>query len=210
MRHRLVGAAVTAVIAMAGASHARAQTLPGEVVSYLGQDSVALGIDTDDARMALIEGVAFREGVIELEVAGDRGTVHPEFSRAFVGVAFAVSSPTTYEGVYLRFANGRVDDQARRNHTVQYIAHPAWTWERLREEKVSQYESYADVGPGEWTHLRIEVDAGRVRVFINGAAQPALTVPRLRNTAPEGDGVAIWVTSYSVGHYRNLRITPAT
>lgn len=209
MRRQWIGAVVAAVIASAGASRVAAQTLPGEVVSWLGQDSVALGIDTDEAKMALIEGVAFREGVIELDIAGDRGSVHPEFSRAFVGVAFAVSSPTTYEGVYIRFANGRDDDQARRNHTVQYIAHPAWTWERLREEKVSQYESYADVGPGEWTHLRIEVDAGRVRVFINDAAQPSLTVPRLRNAAPEGEGVAIWVTSYSVGHYRNLRITPA-
>lgn len=210
MRRRWAGAAVTAVIAMAGASHAEAQALPGEVVSHLGRDSVALAVDTDDARMALIEGVAFREGVIELEIAGDRGTVRPEFSRAFVGVAFAVSSPTTYEGVYIRFANGRDDDQARRNHTVQYIAHPAWPWERLREEKVSQYESYADVGVGEWTRLRIEVDAGRVRAFINGAAQPALTVPRLRNGASGGDGVAIWVSSHSVGHYRNLRIIPAT
>ena len=48
--------------------------------------------------------------------------------------------------LYLRVANGRAPSQEQRNHALQYISHPDYPWRRLREEKVSQYESYADIG----------------------------------------------------------------
>ena len=117
-----------------------------------------------DEHLAIIDGLEFGNGVIEAEIAG---AVQPgvfEGARGFVGIAFRVQKdPRTYDAFYLRPTNGRADDQVRRNHSVQYIAHPEWTWFRLRTESPKKYESYVDLVPGEWTKVRIEVQGEKAR-----------------------------------------------
>jgi hypothetical protein len=44
-------------------------------------------------------------------------------------------------------SGGRTEDHVRRNHSAQYISHPAWTWSRLRTEEPNKYESYVDLCP---------------------------------------------------------------
>ena len=46
-------------------------------------------------------------------------------------------------------------DQARRNHSVQYISYPAYPWHKLRKETPEVYESYVDLIPGEWTRVKL-------------------------------------------------------
>ena len=86
-------------------------------------------------QLAVIEGVSFDNGAIEAEIAGAPQAVTFEGARGFVGIAFRVQDDLrTYDAFYLRPTNGRADDQVRRNHSVQYISHPEWTWSRLRTE----------------------------------------------------------------------------
>lgn len=103
----------------------------------------------------------------------------PLRARGFVGVAFRLQDDMkTYDAFYLRPTNGRVDDQERRNHAAQYISHPQWTWQRLRQETPSKYESYVDLAPGEWTKITIEVHGNKARLYVHENAQPRLIVQR--------------------------------
>ena len=87
----------------------------------------------------------FGNGTIEVEVAGAPQTGAFEGARGFVGIALRVQNDLkTYDAFYLRPTNGRADDQVRRNRSVQYISHPAWTWFRLRSETPEKYGSYVD------------------------------------------------------------------
>jgi len=87
---------------------------------------------------AVIEGLEFANGVIEAEIAGAPapGASVP----GFVGIALRLQNGT-YDAFYLRPANGRAEDQERRNHATQYVSHPDWPWFRLRKEFPSKYES---------------------------------------------------------------------
>jgi hypothetical protein len=163
-----------------------------------------------DEQLAIVEGLEFGDGVIEAEVAGGVRPGVFEGARGFVGIAFRVQKDArTYDAFYLRPTNGRADDQVRRNHSAQYIAHPDWTWSRLRTESPSKYESYVDLVPGEWTKIRIEVDGAKARLFVHGQPQPTLVVNDVKS-GPEGRGaVALWLDVSTEAHFRNLTVTPA-
>jgi hypothetical protein len=208
-------AALAAVIALSAGSVAAMAApsrpaLPGLAETYLGSRSIRLdGPQTDTETTAVIEGAVLHTGTIEFDIAGE---VQPGFSQAvrgFVGLAFNLSGPNRYECVYLRVANGRAASQEQRNHALQYISHPDYPWRRLREEKVSQYESYADIGEREWVHVRLVIEPARVSVFINSAPRPALAVDRLPPEGEDTGRLALWAAVGSTAHYRNLVVTPA-
>jgi hypothetical protein len=160
--------------------------------------------------LAVVEGTDLGDGVIELEVAGAPAPGAGGGARGFVGVAFRVQPDLrTYDAFYLRPTNGRADDQERRNHAVQYIAHPDWPWERLRRETPSRYEAYVDLVPDAWTRVRIEVRGTRARLFVHGQAQPTLVVNDVKSGAGARGAVALWIGPGTVAHFRDLRVTPA-
>lgn len=159
--------------------------------------------------LALCDGVEFSSGTIEVDLAGEPAPGATGGARGFVGIAFRVQPDRrTYDCFYLRPTNGRADEQERRNHTAQYISHPEHTWSKLRQETPSRYESYVDIGPAEWIRVKIEIDGGKARLFVNGHAQPTLIVNDLK-TGPAGKGaVALWLEGSTVAHFANLKITP--
>jgi len=160
-------------------------------------------------QLATVKDVEFSSGVIEVELAGAPAPDAPAGARGFVGIAFRVQSDNeTYDAFYLRPTNGRADDQERRNRSVQYVSLPEWPWARLRKETPAKYESYVDLVPGQWTAVKIEVDGGRGRLFVHGSAQPTLVVNDLKTGANGRGGVALWLDSGTVAHFRNLRVTP--
>lgn len=86
----------------------------------------------------------------------------PAPARGFVGIAFRVPPDASkYDYVYIRRTNGRADDQVRRNHSTQYASFPDNEWLKLRTESPGKYESYTDLIPDAWTHLKIEVNGGQ-------------------------------------------------
>lgn len=150
----------------------------------------------------------FKDGVIEAEVAGLPAAGAPEGARGFIGIAFRIQQdPRRYEAFYIRPTNGRSDDQLRRNHSTQYIGMPEHTWDRLRKEQPGVYESYADMLPGDWIRLRIEVEGSRARLFVGGAGQPALIVNDLKLGGEAVGGVALWIGSGTEGYFSNVKVT---
>jgi hypothetical protein len=130
-----------------------------------------------------------------------------EGARGFVGIAFrAAADGSKFECIYLRPTNGRAEDQVRRNHSVQYVSHPEFPWQRLRKEFPEKYETYVDLAPGEWTQVRVEVKGAKARLYVHGNPQPALLVDDLKMGAAKG-AVALWIGPGTVAHFANVRIS---
>jgi hypothetical protein len=176
------------------------------------RDAIRL-IEANDQRsagIAIVEGVSFRDGAIEVDVAGRRGPYAVPDDRGFIGIAFRVSPRgDRYEYIYLRPDNGRAEDQVRRNHSVQYASHPDFPWPRLRKEFPERYESYVDLEPGVWTRMRVEVSGTRARLFVHGTKEPTLLVDELKLGEREG-GVALWIGAGTEGFFSNLRVWPSS
>ena len=158
-------------------------------------------------QLARIADLEFSNGVIEVELAGAPAPDAPAGARGFVGIAFRLQPDNrTYDAFYLRPTNGRADDQERRNHAVQYISHPAWTWSRLRMETPSKYESYVDLLPNVWTRIKIEVRGTQGRLFVHDNEQPTLVVNDIKSGAQGKGAIALWLDAGTVAHFRNLRV----
>jgi hypothetical protein len=184
-----------------------------ESVEYRGKPALRLveaaGASAAAETLAVVPGVSFRDGTIELDLAGaPRPGSEAGGARGFVGVAFRLQKdPLRYECFYVRPTNGRAEDQLRRNHSTQYVSHPDHPWHRLRKESPGVYESYVDLVPGEWTRVRIVVTGTEARLYVHGAEQPALIVKELKLGASEG-AVALWIGPGTVAHFSGLRVSP--
>jgi len=160
-------------------------------------------------QLAPLTGLDFSNGIIQAEIAGAPAPDAPEGARGFVGIAFRLQSDMrTFDAFYLRPTNGRADDQERRNHAAQYIAHPDWPWFRLRKETPSRYESYVDLVTGAWTRIKIEVRGARARLYVHGQEQPTLVVNDLKSGAQGKGGVALWIDRGTIAHFRDLSVEP--
>ena len=156
--------------------------------------------------IVLLTGSSFHNGTIDVDVAGIPQAHAPALARGFVGIAFRVPSDASrYDYVYIRPTNGRADDQERRNHSTQYASFPNDEWLKLRTESPGKYESYTDIIPGEWTHLKIQVDGIRMRLYVNGASQPTLLVNDLKLGDSNG-AVALWIGVGTEAYFANLRV----
>jgi hypothetical protein len=82
-------------------------------------------------------------------------------------VAFRIDERGRHESIYLRPANATVDDQVRRNHTVQYTAYPGYDFEELRKEAPERYETFANIALGRWIHMKIAVDGDQARLYLD-------------------------------------------
>ena len=209
---------------LASAEGLRLHNVSAEPATLQGQQGVRLTISADAAgrlarmtseqqaqmeQLAVVDGLEFASGVIEAEIAGAVAPGAAEGARGFVGIAFRLSNDLrTYDAFYLRPTNGRAEDQERRNHALQYVSHPDWPWFRLRKETPSRYESYADLVPGEWTRVRIEVRGDRARLYVHGHEQPALVVNDVKTGAQGRGGVALWLGAGTVAHFRSLSVRP--
>ncbi len=182
-----------------------------EPVTYKGRGAVHLvpsagSENGDEDMMAILTGPDFKDGTIEVDVAGAPRNGAPADSRGFIGVAFRVQEKGQKgEYFYLRPTNARCDDQLRRNHTTQYVSAPDYPWQRLRKENPGVYESYADMDTGAWTKMKIVVNGTKAQLFVNGATQPALVV----NDLKLGDGhgqIGLWAHSTTDAYFSNLRV----
>jgi hypothetical protein len=177
--------------------------------TYLGKSAVrldALPNAADGESYAIVKGSRFRNGTIEVELAGKPAATAGPAARGFIGIAFRVQG-NRYEYIYLRPTNGRADDQVRRNHSTQYGAHPDFGFGQMRKESPEKYESYVDLEPGVWTKMRIVVDGTKARLYVHDAAQPCLIVNDLKLGDSEG-AVALWVGPGTEGYFATLKMTP--
>jgi hypothetical protein len=173
---------------------------------YRGEDQARETNATSPESIAIVTGTDFKDGTIEVDLAGLPAAGGPPNARGFIGIAFRVAGHgSKFECLYIRPTNGRADDQLRRNHALQYESYPDYPWFRLRNENPGVYESYADMEATAWTHIKIEVAGTKAKLYINGAEQPSLIV----NDLKLGDGrgqIALWTTIETDGYFSNLTV----
>ena len=178
-------------------------------VTFKGRSAIQLIAAPDAANAtsyAVVKDASFRDGTIEVDLAGQPAAGAGAGARGFIGIAFRIQSDGRYEYIYLRPTNGRADDQVRRNHSTQYSSHPDFDFARSRKEAPEKYESYVDLEPGVWTKYRIVVEGRSARLYVHGAEQPCLIVNDLK-LEPQAGGVALWVGPGTEGYFANLKIT---
>jgi hypothetical protein len=144
------------------------------------------------------------DGTIDVDIRGK-----DVMQRSFVGVAFHGLDEKTYDAIYFRPFNFRAADPARRTHAVQYVAHPTYTWNKLRDEQPGVFEHAVlpVPDPAGWFHARIVVTSPNVRVYVNGSDGPSLDVRQL-STRKTG-WVGVWVGNGSGGDFAGLKVVPA-
>jgi hypothetical protein len=154
--------------------------------------------------VAYLPGIEFADGTIEFDVRGKDVQ-----QQSFVGVAFHGVDGTTYDAVYFRPFNFKTDDPARRIRAVQYVAHPAHPWQKLRAEQPGQYEKAVNPvpDPNGWFHVRIVVASPKVSVFVDDGKEPSLVVNQL--SSRRKGLIGLWVGNTSGGDFANLKIGPS-
>lgn len=178
-----------------------------EIVDLEGRNAVRLKATGDSAfgivGLALVNGSELTTGTIEIELKGKNVR-----QQSFLGVAFNVVDDKTFEAVYFRPFNFKAEDVFK-GRAVQYIAWPENTWEKLRESQPGTFEAPINPvpDPDGWFRARIEVGEKQVRVFVEQAKEPTLTVNRLAEGG-KGRPVGLFVDA-SDGLYANFRIMPA-
>ena len=151
--------------------------------------------------MAIIKDLEFDKGVIELELKGENKP-----GQSFIGIAFNIQNDTTYEAIYFRPFNFRSVEEMRRQHSVQYIHHPKYTWRFLRTNYEGQFESEypRQPMPDEWFGVRVKVDDKEIHVYDQETNTELLSIERL--TKQVSNTIGLWTGFNSKGEYRNLKI----
>jgi hypothetical protein len=185
------------------------RNVKAEAVEYQGRKAVRLTKGVEDDGFAVLPGTNFQDGVIEADIALKVTTPPGVRNPGFIGIAFrARPDASHYELFYLRPGNAGAEDQAMRNHSVQYVSEPGFGWYRLRREWPLVYESHADIALETWTKVKIEVAGRSAKLYINGSAKPSLVVDGLKGEDLRGS-VALWGYTNEEAYFSNVRITPA-
>jgi hypothetical protein len=180
-----------------------------EAVEYQGRKAIRLTKDSPDDGFAVLAGTDFQDGTIEADLALKVTTPPGVRMPGFIGIAFrARPDASRYELFYVRPGNSQSDDQAMRNHSVQYCSEPAFGWYALRRAWPGVYEAYAELQPEVWTHVKIEVAGRSAKLYLNGSSKPSLVVDGLKGEDLHGT-VALWGYAGEESYFSNLRITHA-
>ena len=151
--------------------------------------------------LGILKEIAFETGTIEVELLGENNP-----GRSFIGIAFNIQDEETFEAIYFRPFNFVATEQARKDHMVQYVNHPEYTWYKLREERTMEFENEipAPPDPDAWFKAIIKVSEKHVAVFMDEDADPVLKVERLATL--KSQKIGLWTGHGSSGRFRNLSI----
>lgn len=147
-----------------------------------------------------LKSLSFENGTIDLDIKG-----RDERGQSFVGIAFHGLDRNNFELVYFRPFNFKSPE--KKGNSVQYVSLPEFTWQKLRTEHPGVYENEPTPtpDPNGWFHATIEVNHPTVKVYINNAEEPSLSIQQL-NERKTG-WIGFWVGSNSEGEFKNLKIT---
>ncbi|WOK04311.1 hypothetical protein RT717_14620 [Imperialibacter roseus] len=189
--------------------------LNGEQALKIERDMKALPLDfdnmistVDEPTFLKLSDTDFSDGTIEVKVLSRLLPEAPPFARGFIGVAFRIGDDNSvFESIYIRPTNGRVEDQQRRNHTVQYFSYPGYKFAELRKpEYGGQYETYADIGLNEWITMRIEVVGSQAKLYLNDQQYPSFVVNSMLGKPTHG-AVGLWVEVGTEGYFKDIKVS---
>jgi hypothetical protein len=180
-----------------------------ETVEYEGRKAVRLTTQSKEDVFAFLKEIQFQDGTIEADIAMKVTTPPGVRMPGFLGIAFrARTDGSHYDLFYLRPGNSHAEDQAMRNHSVQYVAAPGFDWYKLRREWPWIYESYADLQPEGWNKVKIEVHGRTAKLYVNGSENPSLIVNGLKGEDLHGS-VALWGYPGEEAYFSNVKVHPA-
>ncbi len=161
-------------------------------------DAVEMNAKNSDG-IGIIEDVEFEKGTIEIELLGENNP-----GKSFIGMAFNILNDTTYEVIYFRPFNFIAKEQIRKDHMVQYIFHPEFTWKKLRDKRTGEFEDEITIppNPDDWFKAIIKINEEKVEVYVNDLSEPVLIVDRLTST--KSKKIGIWTGFGSSGRFRDL------
>jgi hypothetical protein len=181
-----------------------------DALEYRGRKAIRLTKDVEKDGFALLKGTNFQDGTIEADIALKITTPPGVRMPGFVGIAFrARPDASHYELFYLRPGNSHAEDQAMRNHSVQYTSEPDYGWYKLRREWPWVYEGHEELQTETWMKVKIDVKGRSAKLYINGSEQPSLVVDGLKGEDLRG-GVALWSYQGEEAYFSNVRITNST
>ena len=170
------------------------------IISLYGDspDTVEMNAKDDDG-FGILEDIEFDKGIIEVELLGENNP-----GKSFIGIAFNIQNDSTFEAVYFRPFNFVAEEQIRKDHMVQYIFHPEFSWRKLRDERTGEFENEISdpPNPNDWFKAIIMISDTKVEVYINEISKPVLSVDRLTST--KSNKISIWTGFGSSGRFRNL------
>ena len=170
------------------------------IISVYGDhpDAVEMNAKNGDG-LGILEDIEFDNGIIEVELLGENNP-----GKSFIGIAFNIQNDKTYEAIYFRPFNFVAEEQKRKNHMVQYIFHPEYTWKKLRDERTGEFENEIKNPPipDNWFKVIININDEKVEVHVDEISEPVLTIDRL--TSAKSKKIGIWTGNNSSGRFRNL------
>jgi len=164
------------------------------VAEFLGRQALWLKNGTQVMRSDL----EFASGTIEFDFA-------PMTNGNFLGVIFRRVSFGNHENIYLRLHRSGL------YNAIQYAPRMNFspTWQLYPE-----FNAVADFPRNQWTHVRLEVSATSMEMYLNNQVKPVLVVARMRGVTDKGavsfwgrvnDKPAEWAVAVS-----NISIRPAS
>ena len=164
------------------------------------KNAVEMNANNSDG-LGILEEIEFDNGIIEVELKGENNP-----GKSFIGIAFNIQDNETYEVIYFRPFNFVAEEQIRKDHMVQYVFHPEFTWRKLREERTGEFENEIPKppNPDEWFKAIIKIKNKKIEVYVNEISEPVLSIDRI--TSPKSKKIGIWAGYGSSGRYRNLKL----
>ena len=145
---------------------------------------------------------SFSNGTVEIEMRGK-----DVLQRSFIGIAFHGLNDSVYDAVYCRPFNFFARDSVRRIHAIQYISHPGFRWEKLRNERNSVYEKQIThpPDPNGWFTMKLVINDTIVKAFINDDELPSLVIQKL-NTRHSGK-IGLFTGDSSGGDFKKIKLS---
>ena len=131
-----------------------------EFVEHLGRPSLHLA-----GGSALLKDVEVQDGTLDVDVSAPDG--------GFAFLFFRAASRTDREDVYLRMGAPGSPDALQYQPTF----HGMGSWQLYHGAGFTAPVSFDPKG---WTHLRVEIDGRRARVFVGDTIAPALETCKMR------------------------------
>jgi hypothetical protein len=141
------------------------------VAEFLGRQALWLKNGTQVMRSDL----EFVDGTIEFDFA-------PMANGNFLGVIFRRVSFGNHENIYLRLHRSGL------YNAIQYAPRMNFspTWQLYPE-----FNAVADFPRNQWTHVRLEISATSMEMYLQNQEKPVLVVARLRGVTDKG-AVSFW------------------
>lgn len=163
----------------------------------LGRAKVVKHLDRDAlAGAAMLKDVVFTDGTIQVDIACTG-------ARSYPGIVFRSDVTGTYEVVYLRPHHGPSFQDV-----VQYT--PTWRnvscWQLFNGPGKT---ASADLKPGQWITLKLQVTGDRCRAFLGNNPEPVLDVQHLALGTRSG-AIGVHGPANGSAFFSNFRYTEET